>query len=281
MDTKKKRVLIVDDVSRPCWSFERGILMKENKVMVLVVDDDRRMVRTICDILAVNGYESREAYSGEEAVDKVSDYRFDCALMDIRMPGCGGISALQMIKGKAPDLPVIIMSAYATEEQVREAKKNGAYAVLDKPFNIQMVLSFLSLLRREESILIVDDDPAFFETIRNILQTRGSSVEAEADPEKALKLMEENYRLVVILNVKLGTASGLDVLKAIRTKYPTKPVLLVTGQEAGAAEALKQGRRIGAYSCFYKKFEAETLIKTIAEIRHKKLRVVLGEPFEQ
>jgi two-component system response regulator HydG len=64
---------------------------------VLVVDDDRRMVRTICDILKLKGYEVESAYSGEEAVGKVKLGGLDCVLMDIKMPGVDGVESLKML----------------------------------------------------------------------------------------------------------------------------------------------------------------------------------------
>ncbi len=131
------------------------------KTKVLVVDDDQRMVKTISDILKVKGYEAAEAYTGEEAVEKVKSDHYDCVLMDIKMPGINGVEALQMIKGLAPELPVVLMSAYTTEEQVKEVKQLGADTVLTKPLDLQMVFSYLALLRKEESILIVDDDINF------------------------------------------------------------------------------------------------------------------------
>lgn len=254
--------------------------MEENKLNILVVDDDRRMVRTICDILKINGYAAREAYSGEEAVEKVRAAPFDCVLMDIKMPGAGGINALQMIKNHSPELPVILMSAYATEELVAEAKKLGAYAVLTKPFDVQMVLSFLSLLRREESILVVDDDPLFCRTLTDILQARGCRVQSEDDPGRVMDRMKEEYKLLVVIDIKLGDTNGLDMLKAIRAKYPTKPVLLVTGYGEGMADSINKGLQIGAYTCLYKPLPDEALINTIREIRRKKLCAVLGEAFE-
>ncbi|MDD5170037.1 MAG: response regulator, partial [Syntrophales bacterium] len=143
------------------------------KTKVLVVDDDRRMVKTIHDILTIKGYEIVEANSGEEAVEKVQSDMPDCILMDIRMEGLSGIETMKIIKEKAPHLPVILMSAYAYDEQVLEAKQLGAWAVLDKPIEIQAVLSFLSILRKEKSILIVDDDPRFCRSLQDILQARG------------------------------------------------------------------------------------------------------------
>jgi two-component system response regulator HydG len=249
------------------------------KQKVLVVDDDRRMVKTICDILQVKGYCPHPAYSGEEAVNKVREENFNCVLMDIKMPGIDGVEALKMIKTAAPDLPVVLMSAYATENQAKEASKQGAFAVLTKPIDVQIVLSFLALLRKEESILVVDDDPVFSRILKDILQARGYQVETEADPGRVIGHMEENYKLLVVLDLKLAKADDIDVLKEIRCKYPTKPVVLVTGYRDESAGSIEQGMRIGAYTCLYKPLVAEKLVGIIEEISHRKLRALLGEPF--
>lgn len=249
------------------------------KVNVLVVDDDRRMVKTICDILRVNGHNAEPAYSGEEALEKVKTETPDCVLMDLRMDGIDGIESLKLLKGVAPDLPVVLMSAYATEEQVEEAKRAGAYSLLTKPIDIQMVMSFLSLMRKEESILIVDDDPAFCKTLKDILEFRGCRVETEVASEKVLGHMEHDYKLLVVLDLKLGDKDGLEVMEEIRAKYPTKPVVLVTGYRDDMAESIVKGRQIGAYTCLYKPFEADDLVRIIDEVRERKLKAFLGEPF--
>ena len=255
------------------------MVQKNVKIKVLVVDDDRRMVKTICDILKVKGYETAEAYTGEEAVEKVKAGKPDCVLMDVRMPGINGVEALKMIKGISPELPVVLMSAYATEELATESKVQGAYAVLTKPIDIEMVLSFLSLLRKEESVLVVDDDPGFCRTLKDILESRGYKVETEVNPEKVLGHMEQNYKLVVVLDLKLGNTDGLDVLKAIRQKYPSKPVVLVTAYRDEMAASIEKGFRLGAYTCLYKPFGAEDLLRLIEDVSRKKLRSALGESF--
>lgn len=243
-----------------------------------MVDDDRRMVKTICDILRVKGHDPHLAYSGEEAVHMVRGESFDCVLMDLKMPGIDGVEALKKIKEAAPDLPVVLMSAFATESQAEEAERLGAHAVLSKPIDVQNVLSFLSLLRKEESILIVDDDPMFCRTLKDILQVRGYRVETETDPEHVLGVMEANYELLVVLDLKLGRADGVDVLKEIRGKYPTKPVVLVTGQPGESAASIEKAMRIGAYTCLYKPLEIEKLVEIIEETSRRKLRTLLGEP---
>lgn len=249
------------------------------KLTVLVVDDDRGMVKTLCDILKVKGYEAEPAYTGEEALEKIRSEKPDCVLMDIRMPGISGVEAMEMIRTQAPDLPVVLMSAYPTDEQTMEAKRHGAYSVLTKPIDLQLVLSFLSLLRKEESILIVDDDPIFCRTLKDIMEARGYRVETEIDPGLVMGHMERNYKLAVILDLKLGKTDGLDILKDIRARYPSKPVVLVTGYGMDMADSIEKGFEIGAYTCLYKPFETDAMIGIVEEISRKKLRSLLGEPF--
>lgn len=122
---------------------------------VLVVDDDRQMVKTICDILQLMGYDPRNAYSGEEAIDKVKNDSPDFVLMDLKMPGINGVEALKIIKGISPGTQVVLMTAYATDEQAKEAKLHGA-TVLIKPVDFQQILAFLALLKNEMSILMTN-----------------------------------------------------------------------------------------------------------------------------
>lgn len=243
---------------------------------ILVVDDDRRIVKTTCDILKIKGHEAIAAYSGEEGVEKVRSERPDCVLMDIKMPGINGVEAMRQMKAVVSELPVVLVSAYATEDAVKEAQSAGAYAILSKPLNFPMILSFLSLLRQEESILVVDDDIEFCKTLKDILTLRGFQVETETEPHRVLGHLDNNYKLaIVLLDLKLGAVNGLEVLQEVRAKYPTKPVVLVTGYREEMANSIEKGRKIGAYTCLYKPLEMDGLFQVLEEIRIKKLKSLL------
>lgn len=244
---------------------------------ILVVDDDQRIVKTTCDILKIKGHEPVAAYSGEEGVEKVRSDPPDCVLMDIKMTGINGVEAMKRMKEIVPSLPVVLVSAYATDDLMDEAKRVGAYAVLSKPLNFPMILSFLSLLRKEESILVVDDDPDFCKTLKDILLLRGFNVETETEPENVLGHLEREYKLTVVLDLKLGEVNGVEVLQNIRGKYPGKPVVLMTGYRNEMGDSIKMANHIGAYTCLYKPFETDELFQLIEEIRVKKLKNVLGE----
>lgn len=240
---------------------------------ILVVDDDRRIVKTTCDILNIKGHEAIAAYSGEEGVEKVRASVPDCVLMDIKMPGINGVEALKQMKKIAPALPIVLVSAYATDDLMEEADRSGAYAVLSKPLNFPIILSFLSLLDKEESILVVDDDPEFCKTLKDVLTLKGLKVETEQQAEGVMQHLDTNYKLaIVLLDLKLGEASGVDVLKDIRAKYPGKPVVLITGYRKEMADSIEAARKVGAYTCLYKPLEMDDLLKLIEDIRLKKLQ---------
>ncbi len=251
------------------------------KVRVLIVDDDRAMVKTISDILLISGFEPLQAYTGEEALETVKAEEVDCVLMDIKMPGINGDEALEMMKQHAPDLPVILMSAYPTEELEAQCRQRGASAVLTKPIDIELIVSLLGLLRKEDSILVVDDDPLFCRTLGDLLRTRGFAVTTETNPDNVLGHLQENYKLAVLLDLKLGTKSGLDILRAIREEYPSKPVVFITGYRDEMNDVIKQGLEIGAYTCLYKPVETEHLFSTIEEIGRKKIAFALQERLQE
>lgn len=242
---------------------------------ILVVDDDHRIVKTTCDILKVKGHEPIGAYSGEDGVELVRCHPPDCVLMDLKMTGINGVEAMIRMKQIIPGLPVVLVSAYATDEIRAEAKRAGAYAVLSKPLNFPTILYFLSLLSKEESILVVDDDPKFSRTLQDILTLRGFKVQTEGEPRKVMDHLEKDYKLAVVLDLKLGAVNGVDVLKDIHAKYPGKPVVLMTGYRQEMGNSVELGRQTGAYTCLYKPFESDDLFQVLEEIRIGKLQNVL------
>jgi CheY-like chemotaxis protein len=101
---------------------------------VLVVDDDRQMVKTIRAILDHRGWESIPAYSGEEAVEAAkAEPPIRAVLMDVRMPGMNGVEACLQMHAARPDMPVILMTAYAAQEILAQARRAGVVTIFPKP----------------------------------------------------------------------------------------------------------------------------------------------------
>ena len=241
---------------------------------ILIVDDDRMMAKTLCDIFRVKGYQAEVANSGTEALDWVERETFDCVLSDIKMPEVNGVELYKAIKAQQPDLPVVLMTAYAADELIAEGLEEGVIAALSKPVNINLVLSFFSMLSQERPIVIVDNDANFCRTLGDILRERGFSVASKTDPDGLVD--EINGEQVILLDMQLGDTDGLTVLKAIREKYPQIPVLLVTGFREEMAPAIEAALAISAYTCFYKPLQIDELLQTLNVIHRQELGRKLG-----
>src|SRR5208282_3368256 len=102
---------------------------------VLVVDDDHDMVSALCDILRQAGYQALSANSGNEAVAMVEREAPDVLISDLRMAGMSGHRLQAELKRIAPDLPVIIISAFGSIQTAVESMKLGAFDYITKPFS--------------------------------------------------------------------------------------------------------------------------------------------------
>ena len=108
----------------------------EHKPRVLVVDDDRAHRTMLRAVLAGAGYAALEADDGDVALDVVRSEPVDVVLLDLRMPRVGGIEALEAIRSARPDLPVVLMTAYASVDTAVDAMKKGAFDYLTKPVDV-------------------------------------------------------------------------------------------------------------------------------------------------
>jgi len=247
-------------------------MAKEKKVSVLVVDDDAGMVESLCDILSEKGYEAEAAVSGEEALEKARHRPFDCFLMDIRMPGKNGVDTFRELKEINPDAYVVFMTAYSASELVDEAKEEGAIEVLAKPLDLDKVADFVERSRGDLPILIVDDDSGFCETLKDVLSERSFDVNCASDPDDALQKFLARPGSVILLDMKLGRLSGLDVLLAVKKINPAVIVILMTGFRDEMEERMKEGLKISAYACIYKPFEMDDLLGILDDVRSRKKR---------
>jgi DNA-binding NtrC family response regulator len=111
---------------------------------VLVVDDDAGMAETLADILEARQYCVGVAHSGDAAVAMTGEAPFDAVLMDIQMPGINGVEALRAIKARAPQLRVIMMSAYTRDELAQEAERASGLPVQPKPLDVDRMLQLVA-----------------------------------------------------------------------------------------------------------------------------------------
>ena len=109
---------------------------------VLIVDDEKNYPLIISAVLEEEGFNTRTANSGAEALEILDDADVDLVLTDMKMPQMDGIELLEKIKERQPDLPVIMMTAHGTVEKAVEAMQKGAYNYILKPFDNKRLIIY-------------------------------------------------------------------------------------------------------------------------------------------
>ncbi len=166
--------------------------MLQKDVNILLVDDDHSLRNMLSFVLGKEGYQVEEAQSGLDALKKLKSRKYDLVISDIRMPDLNGIELLKKIKTHDPELPVIMITAYAATNDAIEAMKLGAEDYVTKPFNLDELKIVINkslhkknieqenielkqkLSDREKFENIVGGDPKMvkiFDLIRSVAQT--------------------------------------------------------------------------------------------------------------
>ncbi|MFH0926183.1 MAG: response regulator [bacterium] len=103
---------------------------------ILIVDDEENAREGLAKILKKTGYITATAENGEEALSILENSRYDLVITDIKMPRMDGMQLLKKMRKIAPDIGVIMVTAYGEVESYLEAMSQGAFEYLNKPMKI-------------------------------------------------------------------------------------------------------------------------------------------------
>lgn len=115
---------------------------------ILVIDDELAVATVLAEALEHQGNQVTVASSGPEGLQLLEESRPDAVFLDLVMPGMDGTEVLRRIRAKDATLPVIIVSGWATEEQIEAAKRLGVSDVVQKPVALKHLAAALSRLRK-------------------------------------------------------------------------------------------------------------------------------------
>jgi two-component system response regulator PilR (NtrC family) len=175
---------------------------------ILIIDDEEIMREILEALLTREGYQVRLASSGEEGLDLARSAPFDAAIVDVMMPGLDGIATLEELRRYDDDLPVVMVTAFASVETAIAAMKRGAFDYITKPF-------------KNDEVLVV---------VRNAIERR--------------QLVAENVALRQTLQAQYQRFSGIigrsprmkQVFDLIIQAAPSRSTILVTGESGTGKE---------------------------------------------
>ncbi|MFG1178743.1 sigma-54-dependent transcriptional regulator [Xanthobacter versatilis] len=210
---------------------------------ILIVDDEVRHGEVLEAALAERGFEATSTNTVAKALAHCASHAVDLVLSDLRMPGQGGSDLLKALKEQRPELPVIIMTAYATVRGAVDLVKDGAFDYVAKPLDLDDVVATMARALRLKAVEsenarlrselegryrfdnLVGDSPAFRDVLRQVTEVAPS-------------------RASVLLLGESGTGKEL-VARAIHYNSPRRDLPFVAVNCAAIPETLIESELFG------------------------------------
>jgi two-component system response regulator HydG len=234
---------------------------------LLVVDDDKQMVRALVDVVRLHGWEADGAHSGEAAVDAVRERDYAVVLMDVRMTGINGLEAFKAMKAVRPGVRVILMTAYTATEILAEAEREGALRILSKPVALGGLIEILKETTvASRGVLVVDDDTAFLKTLRKVLEQNGFATFAAGTLDEALGMLETTSPGAVVLDLRLDGVTAPETVLAIKHVSPTVALILCSGHGAALEDATSSMSPRLIHASLHKPFSPNALLEILNEV---------------
>jgi two-component system response regulator HydG len=232
---------------------------------VLIVDDEENMRKTLADILEDEGYQVSTAATGEEAIALCEKEGHEIILMDVRMPGIGGVEAFRRIRRHQEGVRIILMSAYSVEGLKESALDEGAIAFLSKPLDLERVVGLVGEVK-DTAILVVADDVPTVELLSRNLKEQGYRVTISNSPHDALELVEQIRFDLIFLDAGLPSMNGLELYLAIKKITPTSVAIMISDLEKEFEAIAREAVRRNAYTMIMKPLDIDHVLALLDRI---------------
>ena len=210
-----------------------------SKGRILVVDDEPNARTALAEILKEEGYQVETAADGFKGLARAEEFSPDLVLTDLKMPGMDGVELLRKLRQHAPELPVVLMTAFGAVETAVSAMREGAADYLTKPLNT------------DELVLVID---RALERVRLRRETHDLRSQ-----------LTERYRFD---NIVGNSPEMQEVFKAVAQVAPSRATVLLTGESGTGKELVAAAvhhhspRKDGPFVRLHCAALAETLLES-------------------
>jgi len=203
--------------------------MKNRTKKLLLIDDEENMLHMLSAYLRKSGYEVVTALDGAKGINLVQSFVPDLILCDLKMPQMDGLTFLGSAGDLLDDIPVIMMSAYATVDTAVEAMKQGAYDFVTKPFKIDEIICILQ--KAEEYVSIKKENIQLRNRVYELQgnETFSSIIGRSDDIRKIISQAKKvaGYDTIVLVTGESGTGKEL-IARGIHSHSKRKEGPLIT-----------------------------------------------------
>ncbi|WP_447974687.1 response regulator [Nitrospira sp. Kam-Ns4a] len=236
---------------------------------ILIANADHRYARILGDLLSRYGHEVVTARTGEEALQQFEARPPAVVLLDLMILGLHGIEVLARLRAQAPHLPVIVLGADVPPDVESRAREMGVSDVLRKRLKMDVIVQTVHRALQHAGrpvtptpvpaappaaqpalILVVDDEPEICALVGEFLRRRGYRTAAAHSGEEALAAIAKDLPNLVLLDIYMPGMNGVELLRRIRTMYPSLGVIMLTASQD--EPLLKTALDLGAFDVLAK-----------------------------
>ena len=224
------------------WIADDRAALADGEPPILVIEDDASFAEILRDLIREMGWRCVAAPSAAAGMAAVARYQPRAIVLDMRLPDGSGLSVLDRLKRdpRTRHIPVHVISV---ADYARVAMERGAVGYALKPVDRDKLMFALRRLetkisQRLRRILVVEDDPAQREAIRDLLALRDVELSEAATSSEAIDLLRRTTFDCVVMDLQLPDLSGMQLLETMATwdavSFP--PVIVYTGRSISAKE---------------------------------------------
>ena len=160
-------------------------MLGDVKSRILIVDDEPEITSILHDLLQ-DQYTCETAGSAEEAIERLSENRFDLVVSDITMPGMSGLELIPRVKSMSPNTVVVMVSGMQTVESAIDALRLGAFDYVMKPFDLRQVEAVVKRALEHQDLILAKQ--RYEDHLEELVEQR------TAELDHALNSLEDAYR---------------------------------------------------------------------------------------
>ena len=258
--------------------------MDDKKLKILIADDEDGLRLSMAGIIEMEGHEVLDANDGYGAIELAKQHSFDIAFLDIKMPGINGVETFKAIKKISPETVVVMMTAYAVGHLIKEAISEGAYACINKPFDMEKIMETIKDVSKKPFIVVIEDDQALCEVMSKKFKDQGFNVATKTSATEGEELLERKIPDVILLDTSISGANSIDTFKKIKERLGDKcpkTILLGTTPPDSNIEEIK---KLGVVEYLQKPLNTEGMKSAIDKLldKNNKLKICIvddNKPF--
>jgi two-component system, NtrC family, response regulator HydG len=236
------------------------------RLRILVVDDDVDNACSLGELFELEGHSSHVVHDGQAAIDAYLSTDFDLAFMDVMMPGKNGVESFMEIRRMKPDAKVFMMTGYSVEDLLRQATREGALGVIEKPMEAEDVLRMTERVGAG-GLLVTSPlvcNSGLGDTIHNTLSRNGRSCRLI---KKASDITGDDLpESVVVIDTENSLIDSVSYYTAFR-RLLNAPTTIIVPPVKRAAAMLGLGKwDVGSTGILNKPFDPSDLINRLPQL---------------